>query len=93
MNINFANHRPFPGHEPTMPGSDPNYLAHQQPRMVNRAAGFWSRPSDHTPRSSKSRSSGCRARRTTRFLLLTVAITRAVAAAGASKGDRTRLDV
>eukprot|EP00965_Chrysotila_dentata_P258238 6213153-Pleurochrysis_carterae.AAC.3 len=69
---------PVPGHEPTMPGFDPNNLAHQQPHTVNRTAGFRSRPSDHSPRSSKSRSLGCRARLTRRSWLLTVAIMRAV---------------
>eukprot|EP00965_Chrysotila_dentata_P258316 6213180-Pleurochrysis_carterae.AAC.3 len=61
-----------------MPDSDPNHLAHQQPHMVNRAAGFRSRPSDHSPRSSKSLCLGCTARRTRRSWLLTVAITCAV---------------
>eukprot|EP00965_Chrysotila_dentata_P183644 6064215-Pleurochrysis_carterae.AAC.1 len=38
---NSANHHPFPGHELTMPGFDPNHLAHQQPHVVmRRAAGF-----------------------------------------------------
>eukprot|EP00965_Chrysotila_dentata_P112559 3720454-Pleurochrysis_carterae.AAC.1 len=33
-NITSANHYPFPGHEPTMPGFDHNHLAHQQPHVV-----------------------------------------------------------
>eukprot|EP00965_Chrysotila_dentata_P230741 6197963-Pleurochrysis_carterae.AAC.1 len=61
-----------------MPVSDPNHLAHLQPHMVNRAAGFRSRSSHHSRRSSKSQSSGCRARRTRRSGLMTVANTRAV---------------
>eukprot|EP00965_Chrysotila_dentata_P130088 4300590-Pleurochrysis_carterae.AAC.1 len=60
--VNYANHHPFPGHESTMPGSDPHHLAHQQPHVVmRRAAGFRSQPTDHSPKSV-SKSSRCRAR-------------------------------
>eukprot|EP00965_Chrysotila_dentata_P162114 5353503-Pleurochrysis_carterae.AAC.2 len=38
--VNFANHHPFTGHEPTMPGFDPNHLAHQQPHVVKQLPGF-----------------------------------------------------
>ena len=75
---NSANHHPFPGHEPIMPGSDPNHLAHQQPHVVmRRAAGFRSQPPDHSPKSV-SKSSGCRARQNIHSWPLIVAIMRAV---------------
>eukprot|EP00965_Chrysotila_dentata_P016733 555071-Pleurochrysis_carterae.AAC.7 len=34
-----ANHHPYPGHEPTMPGFDPSNRMHQQPNVVITAAG------------------------------------------------------
>eukprot|EP00965_Chrysotila_dentata_P228842 6196832-Pleurochrysis_carterae.AAC.3 len=34
--VNSANHYPFPGHEPTMPGFDPDHLAHQQPHNKSK---------------------------------------------------------
>eukprot|EP00965_Chrysotila_dentata_P206150 6183381-Pleurochrysis_carterae.AAC.7 len=40
-NVTFANYHPFPGHESTMPGFDPNHLAHQQPHVKkNKSPGF-----------------------------------------------------
>eukprot|EP00965_Chrysotila_dentata_P183820 6069698-Pleurochrysis_carterae.AAC.1 len=33
-NLNSANHHPFQGYEPSMPGFVPNHLAHQQPHVV-----------------------------------------------------------
>eukprot|EP00965_Chrysotila_dentata_P201894 6180812-Pleurochrysis_carterae.AAC.1 len=50
--VSFANHHPFPGHEPTLPGFDINHLAHQQPRN-KRAAGFRSQSPDHSLRSAE----------------------------------------
>eukprot|EP00965_Chrysotila_dentata_P095618 3160736-Pleurochrysis_carterae.AAC.1 len=38
--VNSANHHPFPGQEPTMPGFDPNHIAHQQPHVVKQLQGF-----------------------------------------------------
>eukprot|EP00965_Chrysotila_dentata_P056628 1878639-Pleurochrysis_carterae.AAC.2 len=38
--VNSANHHPFVWHEPTMPGFDPNQLAHQQPHIVKGLPGF-----------------------------------------------------
>eukprot|EP00965_Chrysotila_dentata_P103006 3400284-Pleurochrysis_carterae.AAC.1 len=52
MAENYANHDPFPGHEPIMLGSDPNHLAHQEfHRERKKAAGFRSQPPDHSPKS------------------------------------------
>eukprot|EP00965_Chrysotila_dentata_P080025 2639420-Pleurochrysis_carterae.AAC.3 len=50
----FCESSPLPRAQTNYAGSDPNHLAHQQPHLVNRAAGFRSRPSDHSPRSSDS---------------------------------------
>eukprot|EP00965_Chrysotila_dentata_P073903 2440994-Pleurochrysis_carterae.AAC.1 len=38
--VNSANHHPFAGHEPTMPGFDPTHLAHQQPHVIKELPGF-----------------------------------------------------
>eukprot|EP00965_Chrysotila_dentata_P000446 15100-Pleurochrysis_carterae.AAC.1 len=41
IDVHSANHHPFPGHEPsTMPGFDPNHLAHQQSHVVKELLGF-----------------------------------------------------
>eukprot|EP00965_Chrysotila_dentata_P245835 6206802-Pleurochrysis_carterae.AAC.1 len=38
--VNAANHHPFPGHEQTVPGVDPNHLARQQSHVVKELPGF-----------------------------------------------------
>eukprot|EP00965_Chrysotila_dentata_P003244 105129-Pleurochrysis_carterae.AAC.6 len=38
--VNSPNHHFLPGHELTMPGVDPNHLAHQQPHVVKELPGF-----------------------------------------------------
>eukprot|EP00965_Chrysotila_dentata_P137037 4533017-Pleurochrysis_carterae.AAC.1 len=51
--VNSANHHPLPGHGPTMPGFDPNHLAHQQPHVVKELPAFVSQPPDHSPRNAE----------------------------------------
>eukprot|EP00965_Chrysotila_dentata_P043384 1442554-Pleurochrysis_carterae.AAC.2 len=47
--VNSANHHPFPGHEPTMPGFESNNLAHRQPLAVKELPGFDSNHPITTP--------------------------------------------
>eukprot|EP00965_Chrysotila_dentata_P216030 6189129-Pleurochrysis_carterae.AAC.1 len=77
--VNFANHNPFPGHEPTsMQEVDPNHLAHQQPYVVKGLPGFYPNHQITSSEVRNSRSSGCRARCAARFWLLKVVITSAI---------------
>eukprot|EP00965_Chrysotila_dentata_P022856 757827-Pleurochrysis_carterae.AAC.1 len=76
--INSANHHHFPGHKPTMPGFDPNYLAHQQPHVVKELPGFDPNHQITAPEAWNSRSAGCRTRHAARSWLLKAMITRTI---------------